>query len=114
MVLHRLMPRLRWADCPILKCPYYACPNYFRKFQRRKFCGDNCRKNHWRSNNLEYYKLLRQEWLARKKLERRAARKYIWVVAGEDHTLGERLSIEEALAQASPDTIKEIIEKLKE
>lgn len=105
------MPWLKITARPLLKCPYYSCQNYFRKFYRRKFCSTNCRWNDWASKHKDYARAKRKRWEARAKLERRAARKFVWVVEGED-TKPVRLTIEEALAQASPDQIKEIREQL--
>lgn len=105
------MPKLRINSRPLLKCPYYSCDNYFRKFYRRKFCSDACRRNSWASTHEDYARAKRKRWEANLKLERRARRKYVWVVEGES-TAPVRLQIEEALAQASPETIAEIKELL--
>ena len=107
------MPKLRILSRPLLKCPYYSCPNYFRKFYRRRFCSAACRRNDWAANHQDYARAKRKRWEAKAKIERRARRKYVWVVEGDDLT-PVRLTIEEALAQASPEVIKEIMEKLKE
>lgn len=105
------MPRLRINQRPLLKCPYYSCQNYFRKWRRRRFCSDACRRNDWASKHEDYARLKKERWQAKARIERRARRKFVWVVEGENE-YPVRLQIEEALAQASPDQVAEIKEQL--
>ena len=102
------MPRLRSRSRPLIKCAYEPCPIAFRKWQRRRFCSDRCRKNEWRSRHIPYYAKLRQEWRDRQKQTRRQARRFAWVQEGREEEVPDRLAIEEQLAQASPQAVKEI------
>lgn len=57
-----------------IKCAFKPCPRFFRKWRRRRFCSDQCRKEEWRSRHLPYYAMLKREWQARQQ-----ARSYEWV-----------------------------------
>ena len=102
------MPRLRSRMRPLAKCAHEPCEVTFRPWAGRIYCSDRCKKNAWRATHREYYIQLRLAWRARKKQERRQSRKFAWVEEGKEDLTPDRLTIAEALAQASPEVIKEI------
>jgi len=107
------MPKLRSHSRPLVYCAYPPCEVVFRKWRKRLYCSDPCRKNNWRASHKPYYKDLQRKHLDKKKAERRQARRFVWVQDGAETEIPVRLSIEEALAQASPETVKEIQELIK-
>ncbi len=102
------MPALRSRSRPFIQCAFEPCPRSFRKWRKRRFCSDRCRKEEWRSRHRPYYARLMEEWRARQKQARRQARRYEWVEEGKEQEAPEWISLAESLAQASPDTIDEI------
>ena len=102
------MPRLRNQYGPIVQCAFVYCENNFRKWRRRLYCSDRCRKQAWKVDHRPYYAELRKEaWEKQKKANARN-RPYRWVVKGREDEAPERLSISEAIAQASPGAIEQI------
>ena len=59
-----------------------------------------------------YYEEKKRQYREEAKKLRRIARRWIWVQKGHEDEVPVRISIEEALAQASPDTIREIQEMI--
>ena len=104
------MPRLRSHAGPIVKCAFEFCDVHFRKWRKRIYCSDRCRKEAWRAAHRPYYKKLRKEWWERKKLEDRWARRYRWVEEGKEDKAPERLTLAEAIAQAPPGVLAQIKE----
>ena len=108
------MPKLRSRSGPLIKCARELCNTQFRKWRKRLYCSDRCRKEEWRARHLPYYARLKAESLERRRKVRQQARRYQWVVEGHEDEVPERLTVAEALAQASPETIAEIRELLPE
>ena len=102
------MPKLRAHSRPLVKCSFEPCTVSFRKWRKRRFCSDHCRKEDWRSRHLPYYARLKQGWLNRQKQARRQARRYEWVEEGKEDQAPEWISMAETLAQASPKTLGEV------
>lgn len=103
------MPR-RISLRPLMKCARDGCDIHFRKFRRRLFCTDYCRKEQWRVDHSDYYARLATEAAERKRKERQTQRRFEWVQEGT--TGPEFVTLAEAIAQASPGTVKEIKELL--
>lgn len=107
------MPRLRSRSGPLIKCAYEPCQQSFRKWRRRLYCSDACKKNAWRARHLPYYAQLTRERAERIKRENRITRKWKWVEEGKPEDVPEWITLTEALAQARPETIamvKELID----
>ena len=106
------MPDLKSRRGPIIPCGYYACAITFRRWRRRRYCSDRCRKADWQAHHKPYYEAKAREYREEAKRQRRITRRWIWVQEGHEDDVPVRLSIEEALAQASPDLVKEIQEMI--
>jgi len=104
------MPRLRSRSGPIVKCAFEYCNSHFRKWRRRMYCSDKCRKQAWKCAHRPYYRQLCREWWERKKQENRRALRYRWVEEGKEDEAPERLTLAEAIAQAPPGVIAQIKE----
>jgi len=106
------MPKLRSRQGPIIKCARPLCDVTFRKWRKRLFCCDDCKKKAWREAHRPYYNQQRTEQVAREKKARRQRRIFQWVEEGKENKTPERISLAEVLAQASPQAIAEIQELL--
>lgn len=106
------MPRLRSHAGPIVKCAFEYCAVSFRKWRRRIYCSDRCRKQAWKVDHRPYYARLRREHWERQKRENAHTRRYRWVEEGKEDQVPERLTLSEAIAQASPGAIEQIKEIL--
>lgn len=108
------MPKIRARSRPLVKCANELCTTSFRQWRRRRYCSGRCRKNDWRARHIPYYAKLQAEALVKKKRERRQSLRNRWVMEGHEDQVPERLTLPEAIAQASPETIEEIKELLPE
>jgi hypothetical protein len=104
------MPRLRSQSGPIVKCAYQVCDVHFRKWRKRLYCSDRCKKEAWRAAHKPYYARLHKERLERIKLQNRHKHRYRWVEEGKEHKVPEHLTMAEAIAQATPSVIAQIKE----
>jgi len=107
------MPRLRVDSRPLIKCAFVLCNINFRKWNHRRFCSPAHRKDDWKYNHKPYYAQLVLEENERRKKIRRQAHNYRWAVEGQEEEVPEHLTVSEALAGASPDTLEKIKEFLK-
>lgn len=104
------MPKIRARSRPLIPCAYELCTISFRQWRKRRFCSDPCRKNDWRARHLPYYAQKMREKRAQQKKERRQTRRYRWVQEGHEAEVPEHITVAEAIAQASPDTVAQIKE----
>ena len=108
------MPKIRARSRPLVTCAFELCNMPFRKWRKRLYCSTRCRKQAWHFKHKPYYAQLRREQHAREKAARRRDLRYRWVVEGQEDEAPERLTLAEAVAQASPEVIKEMKELLPE
>lgn len=106
------MPRLRSRSGPIVKCAYRFCDIQFRKWRKRLYCSDPCKKNEWKAAHKPYYAQLRKERWERIKAANRHSHRYRWVEEGKEEEAPERLTLAESIAQATPEAISQIKEIL--
>lgn len=106
------MPRLRSRRGPIVECGFINCQVTFRKWRRREYCSDNCRKKSWKAAHRPYYAQLQAELREAQKAERRRTRRYEWVQEGHEDEVPEQITITEALAQVSPEVLAQVKELL--
>lgn len=106
------MPKIRARSRPLTTCLREGCNMSFRQWRRRLYCSDRCRKEEWRARHSEYYAQIKREQRKQEKAKRRRDLKYRWVVEGEENKAPERLTLVEAVAQASPQALEEIRELL--
>ena len=103
-----VMPKIRARSRPLVPCAFELCNTSFRKWRKRLYCSDRCRKEAWRFAHKPYYAKVKREQRLRDQAARRKDLRYHWVVEGKENEAPERLTLVEAVAQASPEVIKDI------
>ncbi len=106
------MPDLKRLRGPLIPCAYIYCTNNFHQWRRRKFCSTPCRKRAWRVEHQPYYAEQQRLKREREKAEHRDSLRWRWSVDGEEDSAPERLTLAEAIANASPSVIEQVKELL--